>query len=147
LFEELHAQSRITTYDWTKYDGNTAVFLPKLMTAEQLQEGTRRIGVNFFSTARILGRFWTNRHHPFVYLATSFAWRHQCRKENCVPFFARSGSWRASRGKLILPEPSASPRRLGQANPTVPTVPTPPGGPDGNRETPRVGSQTSKGGV
>ena len=42
LFEELHAQSRITTYDWSKYDGATAVFVPKLMTGEELQEGTRR---------------------------------------------------------------------------------------------------------
>ena len=94
LFDELHAQSRITTYDWSKYDGTTAVFLPKLMTPEQLQEGTRRIGVNFFSTPKILGRFWTNRRHPFIYLATSLAWRHTCRIENNVPFFTRSGSWK-----------------------------------------------------
>ncbi len=94
LFAELQAQSRITTYDWSKYDGTTAVFLPKRMTPEQLQEGTRRIGVNFYSTPRILRRFWTNRHHPFIYLATSFAWRHTCRMENKVPFFARSGSWK-----------------------------------------------------
>ena len=98
LFETLRAQSRITTYDWSKYDGATAVFLPKLMTAEQLQEGTRRMGVNFYSTPKILRRFWTNRHHPFIYLATSLAWRHSCRVENRVPFFRPSGSWK-ERGK------------------------------------------------
>ncbi|HEX7500899.1 MAG TPA: radical SAM protein, partial [Polyangia bacterium] len=47
LFAELHAQARITTYDWAKYDGITPVFIPKLMSPEQLQEGTRQIGVNF----------------------------------------------------------------------------------------------------
>jgi radical SAM superfamily enzyme YgiQ (UPF0313 family) len=114
LFNELHAQSRITTYDWSKYDGNTVVFLPKLMTPQQLEDGTRRIGVNFFSTARILRRLWTNRHHPFVYLATSFAWRHQCRKENRVPFFARSASWKERSRERSLPElpGSTDPRRL-----------------------------------
>jgi radical SAM superfamily enzyme YgiQ (UPF0313 family) len=100
LYDELHAQSRITTYDWSKYDGNTAVFLPKLMTPEQLQEGTRQIGVNFFSTPKIFRRFWVNRHHPFVYLATSFAWRHACRFENKVPFFTPSGSWKIGANAL-----------------------------------------------
>jgi radical SAM superfamily enzyme YgiQ (UPF0313 family) len=99
LFEELHTQARITTYDWSKYDGATAVFLPKLMTGEELQEGTRRIGVHFYSTPKILRRFWTNRHHPFVYLATSFAWRHSCRKENHVPFLTPSGLWQRSAKK------------------------------------------------
>ena len=94
MFETLHAQSRITTYDWSKYDGATAVFSPKMMTAEQLQEGTRQIGVNFYSTPKILRRFWTNRHHPLFYLATSFAWRHSNRVENRVPFLRSSGFWK-----------------------------------------------------
>jgi radical SAM superfamily enzyme YgiQ (UPF0313 family) len=94
LFATLQAQSRITTYDWSQYDGATAVFLPKMMTAEQLQEGTRQIGVNFYSTPKILRRFWTNRHHPLFYLATSFAWRHSNRVENRVPFLRPSGSWK-----------------------------------------------------
>ncbi len=113
LFEELHAQSRITTYDWSKYDGTTAVFLPKRMTPEQLQEGTRRIGVHFYSTPKILRRFWTNRRHPFVYLATSFAWRHSCRLENSVPFFTPSGSWQQKgRRSSIAALEGAGERRL-----------------------------------
>jgi len=35
-------QSRITTYDWSKYDGATAVFLPKMMTAEQCRKAPAR---------------------------------------------------------------------------------------------------------
>jgi len=108
LFQELHAQSRITTYDWSKYDGTTAVFLPKRMTPEQLQEGTRCIGVNFYSTPRILRRFWTNRRHPFIYLATSFAWRHSCRAENNVPLYARSGTWHNSAKRFSGPAIAAS---------------------------------------
>jgi len=102
LFDTLRAQGRITTYDWSQYDGATAVFRPRLMTAEQLQEGTRRLGVNFYSTPKIIARFWRNRRHPIIYLATSFAWRHSCRIENRVPLFARSGRWKTQ--PLLLPQ-------------------------------------------
>jgi len=108
LFDELHAQSRITTYDWSNYDGATAVFLPKLMTPTQLQEGTRAMGVEFYSTPNILRRLWVNRHHPVIYLGTSFASRHSCRVDNNVPLLTSSGSWRRSREKLPLPELEAS---------------------------------------
>jgi radical SAM superfamily enzyme YgiQ (UPF0313 family) len=97
LFDELQAQSRITTYDWSKYDGITPVFLPKLMTPDQLQEGTRAMGVDFYSTPKILRRLWVNRHHPVIYLGTSFAARHSCRVGNNVPFFTRSSRWRSRR--------------------------------------------------
>lgn len=103
LFEELHAQSRITTYDWSQYDGATAVFQPKRMTQAQLQEGTRAMGVAFYSTPKILRRFWVNRHHPFIFLATNFASRHSCRVENNVPFFTRSSSWDKHRPPLPIP--------------------------------------------
>jgi radical SAM superfamily enzyme YgiQ (UPF0313 family) len=115
LFDELHAQKRITTYDWAHYDGITPVFLPKLMTPEQLQDGTRQIGVNFYSTPNILRRLWVNRRHPLIYLGTSFAWRHTCRIENGVPFFARSGPWKkrpraaSAIDLLTAPEPLLQP--------------------------------------
>jgi radical SAM superfamily enzyme YgiQ (UPF0313 family) len=117
LFETLHAQSRITTYDWSKYDGATAVFSPKMMTAEQLQEGTRQMGVNFYSTPKILRRFWTNRHHPLFYLATSFAWRHSNRLENHVPFLRSSGSWTGhGKSSALAIERSAEQRLLAPAD-------------------------------
>jgi radical SAM superfamily enzyme YgiQ (UPF0313 family) len=94
LFAALKAESRITTYDWAQYDGATAVFRPKLMTAEQLEEGTRGMGVYFYSIPKILLRFWTNRRHPLVYLGTSFASRHSCRVENRVPLLTPSGWWK-----------------------------------------------------
>jgi radical SAM superfamily enzyme YgiQ (UPF0313 family) len=93
LFEELRAQSRITTYDWSKYDGATAVFLPKLMTPEQLEAGTRAMGVDFYTIPKILRRLWVNHRHPLMYLGTSLASRHSCRVDNNVPFLTRSGSW------------------------------------------------------
>jgi radical SAM superfamily enzyme YgiQ (UPF0313 family) len=118
LFDELHAQKRITTYDWARYDGITPVFLPKLMTPEQLQDGTRQIGVNFYSTPNIFRRLWVNRRHPLIYLGTSFAWRHTCRIENGVPFFSRSGPWQKHRVSLPAMErlPLPEPRRLAETD-------------------------------
>lgn len=90
LCEQLEAEGRITSRDWSMYDACTSVFTPRGMTAEQLQEGTRRAGVKFYSSAKILRRLPTNRHHPFLFLATSFAWRHAVRVENDVPFYKPS---------------------------------------------------------
>jgi hypothetical protein len=119
LFDALHAQSRITTYDWSKYDGATAVFVPKQMTPEQLQVGTRRMGVNFYSTPKILRRIWTNRHHPFIFLASSFAWRHSCRVENRVPLYTPSGLWTRNANESLVPaiEGLADPSLLLPAEP------------------------------
>lgn len=119
LFEELHAQKRITTYDWSKYDGITPVFLPRLMSPEQLRDGTRQIGVSFYSTPNILRRLWVNRHHPLIYLGTSFAWRHTCRIENGLPFWMRSGPWKRQLGSLPTSE------RLAPAEPRLLTAPDP----------------------
>jgi len=90
LCAQLEAEGRITSRDWSMYDACTSVFTPRGMTAEQLQEGTRRAGVNFYSAAKILRRFPTNWHHPLLFLATSFSWRHACRVENDVPFYKPS---------------------------------------------------------
>lgn len=105
LFDELHAQGRITSYDWSKYDGTTAVFVPKRMTSRQLQEGTRAIGVDFYSVPKILRRLWANGgRHPFMYLGTSFASRHSCRVDNQVPWFQTNGRWIGHHEHPPLPE-------------------------------------------
>jgi radical SAM superfamily enzyme YgiQ (UPF0313 family) len=102
LFDALHAQSRIISYDWSQYDGATAVFRPNLMTPEQLQDGTRKIGVYFYSIPSILKRFWTNRRHPLIYLSTSLAWRHSCRVDNRIPLYTPSGWWKGETRKVAL---------------------------------------------
>jgi radical SAM superfamily enzyme YgiQ (UPF0313 family) len=119
LFQELQTQSRITTYDWSKYDGQTAVFLPKLMTPGQLEKGTRAMGVDFYSTPKILRRFWANRHHPLIYLGTSFASRHSCRVDNNVPLLTRSGRWKKSHETLPVAKLEASKASLRPSRPSL----------------------------
>jgi radical SAM superfamily enzyme YgiQ (UPF0313 family) len=119
LFDELHDQGRITTYDWSKYDGETAVFLPRLMSPRQLQDGTRAMGVDFYSAPKILRRLWANRRHPLLYLGTSFASRHSCRVDNNVPYLTRSSGWIKSRERSAAAElrRAAEPPRLAASDP------------------------------
>lgn len=98
LAAALAAEGRVTSRDWSRYDACTSVFRPRGMTEEQLQNGTRLAGVKFYSTPKILRRLPTNRHHPLFYLATSFAWRHACRVENCVPWHMPSWAFEMPAG-------------------------------------------------
>jgi radical SAM superfamily enzyme YgiQ (UPF0313 family) len=41
LFSALDAEGRILTHDWSRYNGQHAVFLPKRMTPETLEQGIR----------------------------------------------------------------------------------------------------------
>ena len=107
LFDELHAEGRIASYDWSKYDGNTAVFVPKRMTPLELQDGTRAIGVDFYGVPRILRRLWVNARHPLIYLGTSLASRHSCRVDNHVPLLSTNGGWIRRHERSPLPDLSA----------------------------------------
>ena len=53
-FQELEAEGRILTRDWSKYDGGHAVFQPKLMSPQQLEEGTRWFNDKFYSMGKML---------------------------------------------------------------------------------------------
>lgn len=54
LFEQLENQGRILTKNWKFYDGAHAVFYPKKMTPEQLEEGVKRFNKKFYSIGHIL---------------------------------------------------------------------------------------------
>ena len=43
LFDRLQQEGRILTRDWTRYNGQRAVFQPKQMSAEELEEGAERV--------------------------------------------------------------------------------------------------------
>lgn len=52
VFEELKAQKRIFSYDWTLYDGQHVVFRPKLLSARQLQSAVVGAYARFYSIYR-----------------------------------------------------------------------------------------------
>ena len=56
LFEKLHSENRILTADWSKYDCSHAVFTPKKMTPEELEEGVTKAYREFYTLPNIAAR-------------------------------------------------------------------------------------------
>jgi radical SAM superfamily enzyme YgiQ (UPF0313 family) len=56
LFEKIEKESRIVTYDWSKYNRKNVVFKPKNMTIKELQIGFQRISDEFNSVPNIIYR-------------------------------------------------------------------------------------------
>jgi len=56
LFEKMEKESRIITYDWSKYNRKNVVFNPKNMTIKELQIGFQRISKDFNSFPNIIYR-------------------------------------------------------------------------------------------
>ena len=52
VYEELHAQKRIFSRDWSLYDGQHVVFKPKLLSAKQLQLNVVRAYAKFYSLSK-----------------------------------------------------------------------------------------------
>ena len=52
VFEQLEAEGRILTYDWSMYDGTKAVYRPKGMTSRELEEGAEEFYLRFNSPVR-----------------------------------------------------------------------------------------------
>ncbi len=52
IYETLKRQQRIFSYDWSLYDGQHAVFKPKLLSAKQLQLNILNTYIRFYSLSR-----------------------------------------------------------------------------------------------
>ena len=55
-YEQLESEGRLLTHNWELYDGHHAVFKPKKMSAEELQEDTIRAHKRFYS----FRNWWSN---------------------------------------------------------------------------------------
>jgi radical SAM superfamily enzyme YgiQ (UPF0313 family) len=69
LFNKLKMEGRLLHRDWQQYSHTRGkvVFRPRLMTAEQLEEGHRLVGQRLFSTKSIFNRLSCFRGHlPYV---------------------------------------------------------------------------------
>ncbi len=75
LFQRVEQEGRLLTRDWSKYDYNHAVFRPKLMSPEALEEGVRRVCREFYSLSSIAARSPSNWRHPLLYPALNLSYR------------------------------------------------------------------------
>lgn len=61
LFDKLRTEKRMLHYDWPRYNSEHAVFVPRKMSPEQLEEGHNRANREFYSLSSIVKRLLTSR--------------------------------------------------------------------------------------
>jgi radical SAM superfamily enzyme YgiQ (UPF0313 family) len=91
LYQRMEEEGRILTRDWSKYDYGKAVFRPKRMEPEELQEGAGWAASEFYSRSSIISRFAYNWRHPLIFtmMNASYRGKHQAalerRKKRAAP--------------------------------------------------------------
>jgi len=65
LYKKLNHEGRICIKDWQYYDGEHAVFHPKRMSLQELEEGFTWAIKEFYSMKSIVQRLWGSRTRPF----------------------------------------------------------------------------------
>ena len=104
LYKRLKSENRITTEDWSLYDGQHVVFEPRNMTAVELLHHTRRAWTTTYSYASIGKRLLGSRTRLSIAVAANFGYRYYAnrldRYYTCdwfldapVPRPSREGIW------------------------------------------------------
>ncbi|HYR28424.1 MAG TPA: DUF4070 domain-containing protein, partial [Thermoanaerobaculia bacterium] len=75
LYKRLTAEGRITTTDWSLYDGQHVVFRPNNMTARELLENTRRVWKKTYSYASIVKRLAGSRTRLPIAIPANIGYR------------------------------------------------------------------------
>lgn len=75
LYKRLKADGRITTEEWSLYDGQHVVFQPKNMTARELLEGTRRAWKKTYSHSSIFKRLARSRTRLSIAVPANYGYR------------------------------------------------------------------------
>ena len=81
FFESLKRANRIITTDWAKYGGQNAVFRPRHMTPEELEDGRNWFSWEFHSFRSILTRSWKSRTALWFTLPVNLA-KHRIRSDH-----------------------------------------------------------------
>ena len=74
-YKQLESEGRIIEHNWAMYDVQHCVFTPKLMTKEQLEEGTDRAWRATYSTSNILKRLAPFKHSPWLSLPLNMGYK------------------------------------------------------------------------
>jgi radical SAM superfamily enzyme YgiQ (UPF0313 family) len=75
LFKRLKSEGRITTENWSLYDGQHVVFQPRQMTADQLLQGTRRAWKKTYSYSSIAKRLAGSRTQLPIAIPANLGYR------------------------------------------------------------------------
>jgi radical SAM superfamily enzyme YgiQ (UPF0313 family) len=87
LFQRMESEGRLLHKDWTKYNGETVVFKPKLMTEETLQHGFHWVCKEAYSWGSIFKRVFHPQQRFFTRVLSNIAYRSIAQKapESQIP--------------------------------------------------------------
>ncbi len=80
LYEQMLKEDRIIDHDWSNYNTNNAVFMPKLMKPERLLEGFHHVLKGCFSYPSIFKRLWGNGTYKNFFYPMNFGFRQTIKK-------------------------------------------------------------------
>jgi radical SAM superfamily enzyme YgiQ (UPF0313 family) len=75
LFQKIESEGRLLHRDWSKYNGATVVFRPKLMTEETLQDGFNWVCKEGYSWGSIFKRVFHPQQRFFTRVLSNIAYR------------------------------------------------------------------------
>jgi radical SAM superfamily enzyme YgiQ (UPF0313 family) len=75
LFQRIESEGRLLHKDWSKYNGATVVFRPKLMTEETLQDGFNWVCKEGYSWGSIFKRVFHPQQRFFTRVLSNIAYR------------------------------------------------------------------------
>ncbi len=79
LYKRIEREGRITTRDWSLYDGQHVVFQPRQMSVDELQRGTERAWRYAYAWSNIARRLRHTAAPWHVAALTNFGYRHYAR--------------------------------------------------------------------
>lgn len=94
LYSQMLQEGRIIDHDWSNYNTNNVVFMPKLMKPEKLFDGFHYALRKSFSYSAIFKRLWGNGTYKQFFYPMNFGFRKTVRKtiKNKQDFYYGQGS-------------------------------------------------------
>lgn len=80
LHEKMKRKGRIIDYNWSNYNTNNVVFMPKRMTPERLLDGFHQVLKDCFSWRSIFKRLWGNGTYKNFFYPMNFGFRQTIKK-------------------------------------------------------------------
>lgn len=92
LFQRMESEKRLLHKDWSKYNGATVVFRPRLMTEETLQRGFNWLCKEGYSWSSIVKRVFHPQQRFFTRVVSNIAYRSIAQKtpEGYVPRLSKA---------------------------------------------------------
>jgi len=94
VYSQMLQEGRIIDHDWSNYNTNSVVFMPKLMKPEKLYDGFHYALKESFSYTAIFKRLWGNGTYKNFFYPMNFGFRQTVRKtiKNKQDFYYGQGS-------------------------------------------------------